>query len=281
MGDVYKNYNNIINIDELKTNKKKRKDYSISQTINEYCRPDFFKITTTSEFKLFEIVEYIDLVYGEIVIPNGLVGWWTTGTFYSIEALDRARKEAVKLLLKNAKKIGANAIIGLDIDICDLANNGMMVSANGTAVKIVLSDEVIEYSDEMESRNKGLRQLDEVKKESDRIATEEARKKQEETRKKIEEATKIYEEQYVEGLNASDVDIRDGAIQYFINSSNKKSILLDVISSLDGEFSINELLNQFDNKVPLMDLAPYVQAFLDEGKIGKNEQTKMYYVINK
>ena len=93
-------------------------------------------VSSTSTLEGYEIIRFIDMVFGEIVIPNGLLGALTSGTFFTISALDKARKKAMDALKWNAAKMGADAIIGVDVDIQDLNGRGMMVSANGTAVEI-------------------------------------------------------------------------------------------------------------------------------------------------
>lgn len=93
-------------------------------------------VSTTPTLSGYKIIEYKDIVFGEVVVPNGLLGAFTSGTFFTISALDKARREAVEMLVDKATSLGANAIVGVDIDVCDLNGHGMMVSANGTAVVV-------------------------------------------------------------------------------------------------------------------------------------------------
>ena len=93
-------------------------------------------ISSTPSLEGYSIKQYIDLVFGEIVIPNGLLGAFTSGTYSTISALDKARKSAVELLKEQAIRLGANAIVGFNIAIQDLSGKGMMVSASGTAVVV-------------------------------------------------------------------------------------------------------------------------------------------------
>lgn len=100
--------------------------------------------TTTATIQGKEIVEYKGLVFGEVVagvnfikdIFSGLrdVFGGRSGTYEA--ELAEAREEAIKEMMQRAKKLGANAIIGIDIDYEVIGqNNGMlMVSASGTAV---------------------------------------------------------------------------------------------------------------------------------------------------
>ncbi len=100
--------------------------------------------TTTATIQGKEIVEYKGLVFGEVVagvnfikdIFSGLrdVFGGRSGTYEA--ELAEAREEAIKEMMQRAEKLGANAIIGIDIDYEVIGqNNGMlMVSASGTAV---------------------------------------------------------------------------------------------------------------------------------------------------
>jgi len=95
-----------------------------------------FMITTGFSFEGYRITEYKGIVYGEIVVPNGLLGALTNGTFFTIESLVVARETALRNLEYFAKEKGANGIVGVDIDICDLNGKGLLVSANGTGVVV-------------------------------------------------------------------------------------------------------------------------------------------------
>ena len=50
--------------------------------------------------------------------------------------MKEVKRNAYEEMVKNAKKIGANALIGVDFDYITLSNNILGVSANGTAVRI-------------------------------------------------------------------------------------------------------------------------------------------------
>ena len=103
--------------------------------------------TTTATIQGKEIVEYKGLVFGEVVagvnfikdIFSGLrdVFGGRSGTYEA--ELAEAREEAIKEMMQRAEKLGANAIIGIDIDYEVIGqNNGMlMVSASGTAVIVI------------------------------------------------------------------------------------------------------------------------------------------------
>ena len=103
-------------------------------------------ITTTPSFEGKRIVEYKGIVFGEVVsgvnfikdFMGGLrdIVGGRSGT-YENELAD-ARDKAVEEMLNRAKKMGANAVVGVDVDYEVLAEkNGMlMVSVSGTAVVV-------------------------------------------------------------------------------------------------------------------------------------------------
>ena len=103
-------------------------------------------ITTTPSFEGKRIVEYKGIVFGEVVsgvnfikdFMGGLrdIVGGRSGT-YENELAD-ARDKAVEEMLNRAKKMGANAVVGGDVDYEVLGEkNGMlMVSVSGTAVVV-------------------------------------------------------------------------------------------------------------------------------------------------
>jgi len=48
----------------------------------------------------------------------------------------KARIEAIERTIEKAKEIGANAIIGMDVETSNMGETIMMISATGTAVII-------------------------------------------------------------------------------------------------------------------------------------------------
>ena len=102
--------------------------------------------TTTNTIEGRKIREYLGLVTGEAIMGanvfrdfmagiTDLIGG-RSGTYES--KLADARETALQELQELARRQGANAVVGIDIDYEVLgANNGMlMVTATGTAVKI-------------------------------------------------------------------------------------------------------------------------------------------------
>lgn len=100
---------------------------------------------TTPTLENGVIVEYKGLVTGEVVAGinfikdfgasiRNIVGGRSSG--YEEELAD-AREKAIKEMEVRASQMGANAVVGVDIDYETFGNVGMlMVSATGTAVVV-------------------------------------------------------------------------------------------------------------------------------------------------
>ncbi|HBT64323.1 MAG TPA: putative heavy metal-binding protein [Ruminococcaceae bacterium] len=103
-------------------------------------------ITTTPSIEGKKIVEYKGIVFGEVVSGVDFVKDFAAGlsNFFGgrsgsyEDELTRARENALREMEQRAYQLGANAVVGVDIDYEVLGtNNGMlMVSASGTAVRI-------------------------------------------------------------------------------------------------------------------------------------------------
>jgi uncharacterized protein YbjQ (UPF0145 family) len=101
-------------------------------------------MTTTTAVEGKQITQYLGIVAGEAVIGANIVRDFFAsvrdvvgGRSGSYEkALAKAREVAFEEMQEDAKKLGANAIIGIDLDYEVLGEkNGMlMVTASGTAV---------------------------------------------------------------------------------------------------------------------------------------------------
>ena len=103
-------------------------------------------ITTTPSFEGKNIVEYKGIVFGEVVsgvnfikdFMGGLrdIVGGRSGTYEN--ELAEARDKAVEEMMHRAQKMGANAVVGVDVDYEVLGEkNGMlMVSVSGTAVVV-------------------------------------------------------------------------------------------------------------------------------------------------
>ncbi|HAS74038.1 MAG TPA: putative heavy metal-binding protein [Clostridiales bacterium UBA8960] len=103
-------------------------------------------VTTTPTVEGSRIVAYKGIVFGEVIngidfikdFAAGLTNFFG-GRSNSYEGeLIQAREDAIKEMKMRASEIGANAIVGIDIDyeVLGQANNMLMVTASGTAVVI-------------------------------------------------------------------------------------------------------------------------------------------------
>lgn len=103
-------------------------------------------VTTTNAVEGKKVVEYKDIVFGEVItginifkdIGAGLRNMFGGRSQGYEDELCNARNEALEELKQRAASLGANAVIGVDIDYEVLgADNGMlMVTASGTAVTV-------------------------------------------------------------------------------------------------------------------------------------------------
>lgn len=103
-------------------------------------------VTTTQSVEGRKIVEYKGIVFGEVISGVNMVKDMMAGltnifggrsNTYETELIN-ARQNALKEMEERAFQLGANAVVGVDIDYEVLgADNGMlMVTASGTAVRV-------------------------------------------------------------------------------------------------------------------------------------------------
>lgn len=87
-----------------------------------------------------KVVKYFDIIAVEIVIGTGIIsefGAALAGRATPFEKkLKKAKEVALLKIKKDAFKIGANAILGVDIDYMNVGNDLLMVIINGTPVII-------------------------------------------------------------------------------------------------------------------------------------------------
>ena len=103
-------------------------------------------LTTTPSVECHTITRYHGIVFGEVISGVNFVKDFTAGlsnffggrsNTYEAELMN-ARAEALSELEQRAASLGADAVVGIDVDYEVLgANNGMlMVTASGTAVSL-------------------------------------------------------------------------------------------------------------------------------------------------
>lgn len=100
--------------------------------------------TTTGNVEGKRIIEYKGLVFGEIIsgvdfvkdFAAGLTNFFGGRSGSYEQELVQARYRAVEEMCQRAAQLGANAVIGIDVDYEVLGQGGnmLMVSASGTAV---------------------------------------------------------------------------------------------------------------------------------------------------
>lgn len=103
-------------------------------------------VTTTNSVVGKEIIEYKKIVFGEVISGVDFIKDFAAsirdifgGRSKSYEAeLLKAREEAIEEMVQRAKELGANAVIGVDVDYEVLGQGGsmLMVTTSGTAVVI-------------------------------------------------------------------------------------------------------------------------------------------------
>ena len=103
-------------------------------------------VTTTALVEGHPVKDYLGIVTGEVIVGANLL----RDVFAAItdivggrsgkyeEVLARARHEAIEEMTEQARQLGANAVIGVDLDYEVLGSHGsmLMVSVSGTAVTI-------------------------------------------------------------------------------------------------------------------------------------------------
>ncbi len=108
-----------------------------------------FPAVTMQYLPGFEIVKLIGPVYGLTVRSRGFGGRFVAGveamvggeiTAYVSECT-KARNESLARLIKNAKTMGANAVIKIDFETSELFQGMVLFSAYGTAVVVKSSDQ--------------------------------------------------------------------------------------------------------------------------------------------
>jgi len=103
-------------------------------------------VTTTPSVEGKKIIEYKGVVFGEVISGVDFIKDFAAGLTnffggrsgsYEGELID-ARNQAMQELERRAGGLGANAIVGVDIDyeVLGQAGNMLMVTASGTAVVV-------------------------------------------------------------------------------------------------------------------------------------------------
>ena len=100
-------------------------------------------LTTTNTIEGFKIIEYKGIVTG-VAVNRKQTGMSFSMTKYydSLESnIEEIKELGFQKLRDNAKKLNANAVVGINVDIETFATSGiLMISVTGTAVNAVLQN---------------------------------------------------------------------------------------------------------------------------------------------
>ncbi|GAB6976678.1 heavy metal-binding domain-containing protein [Prevotella falsenii] len=103
-------------------------------------------LTTTPNIEGYKILEYKGLVTGETIIGANFVKDFFAGIRDIVggrsrsyeKVLQEGKETSVREMMQRAQELGANAIVGIDIDYETVGQGGsmLMVACSGTAVRI-------------------------------------------------------------------------------------------------------------------------------------------------
>lgn len=103
-------------------------------------------ISTTPSLEGRRIREYKGVVFGEVIsgvnfikdFAAGLTNFFGGRSASYEDELIEARENAVSEMARRAASMGANAVVGVDVDyeVLGQGNNMLMVTASGTAVVV-------------------------------------------------------------------------------------------------------------------------------------------------
>ncbi len=101
-------------------------------------------VTTTGNIEGKPVKQYLGVVAGEAIYGANFIRDWfasirdvvggRAGSYQKV--LSTARNDAMREMIEQASTMGANAIIGVDVDYEVVGDTMLMVSVNGTAVKV-------------------------------------------------------------------------------------------------------------------------------------------------
>ena len=103
-------------------------------------------LTTTHEIEGRRIERYLGIVFGEATVGANVlrdllaqvrdIGGGRSGAYEA--ELRRARETALAEMAEAARRLGADAVVGVDLDyeVLGSGNSMLMVTASGTAVKL-------------------------------------------------------------------------------------------------------------------------------------------------
>lgn len=103
-------------------------------------------VSTTPSLEGKPAKEYLGIVTGEVIVGANIVRDLFAGIHDIVggragayeDVLQRAREQAIGEMRMHAATLGANAVVGVDLDYETLGSSGsmLMVSASGTAILV-------------------------------------------------------------------------------------------------------------------------------------------------
>jgi uncharacterized protein YbjQ (UPF0145 family) len=103
-------------------------------------------ITTTHTIENQPVQQYLGIVTGETIIGANFIKDFFAGIRDIVggrsgsyeKVLREAKDSAMKEMVERANELGANAIVGIDLDYETVGPNGgmLMVTASGTAIRV-------------------------------------------------------------------------------------------------------------------------------------------------
>ena len=103
-------------------------------------------LTTTPNIEGYQILEYKGLVTGETIIGANFIKDIFAGIRDIVggrsksyeKVLQEGKETSIQEMMQRAQELGANAIVGIDIDYETVGQGGsmLMVAVSGTAVRI-------------------------------------------------------------------------------------------------------------------------------------------------
>lgn len=101
-------------------------------------------LTTTHSIEGKPVREYLGIVTGEAIMGANIVRDFFAAVTDIVggrsgayeQKLSQAREVALKEMADEARRLGANAVIGIDLDYEVVREGMLMVTASGTAVRI-------------------------------------------------------------------------------------------------------------------------------------------------
>ena len=101
-------------------------------------------VTTTHEIQGNTIQEYLGIIVGETILATNIFRDIGAGLRDIIggrsgayeKKMTEARETAIREMIERAQALGADAVVGVDIDYESIRGSMLMVSVSGTAVRL-------------------------------------------------------------------------------------------------------------------------------------------------